>query len=168
MKKRLAFLVPLCYNNQAPSDTGCRNGAQKNMGAFPSGQRGQTVNLLLNASVVRIHQLPPKGCDKNVVIAFFLCYIAENWHPRQPIFKARFTVLSNHFQAVGPFLFAGLTACLLPYGLIFNFFQENFRFFLLFSECFQFSRSQFPVGCGNFSLFRQFSVCFQVFHFTPI
>ena len=35
-------------------------GAQKNMGAFPSGQWGQTVNLLLNASVVRIHQLPPK------------------------------------------------------------------------------------------------------------
>ena len=31
-----------------------------NMGAFPSGQWGQTVNLLLNASVVRIHQLPPK------------------------------------------------------------------------------------------------------------
>ena len=34
--------------------------AQMNMGAFPSGQWGQTVNLLLNASVVRIHQLPPK------------------------------------------------------------------------------------------------------------
>ncbi len=26
---------------------------------FPSGQRGQTVNLLLVASVVRIHPLPP-------------------------------------------------------------------------------------------------------------
>ena len=30
-----------------------------NMGEFPSGQRGQTVNLLLIASVVRIHPLPP-------------------------------------------------------------------------------------------------------------
>ena len=29
------------------------------MGEFPSGQRGQTVNLLLLASVVRIHLLPP-------------------------------------------------------------------------------------------------------------
>ena len=29
------------------------------MGEFPSGQRGQTVNLLLSASVVRIHPLPP-------------------------------------------------------------------------------------------------------------
>ena len=29
------------------------------MGEFPSGQRGQTVNLLLSASVVRIHLLPP-------------------------------------------------------------------------------------------------------------
>ena len=31
-----------------------------NMGRFPSGQRGQTVNLLLIASVVRIHPLPPE------------------------------------------------------------------------------------------------------------
>ena len=30
------------------------------MGEFPSGQRGQTVNLLLSASMVRIHLLPPK------------------------------------------------------------------------------------------------------------
>ena len=30
-----------------------------NMGEFPSGQRGQTVNLLLLASVVRIHPPPP-------------------------------------------------------------------------------------------------------------
>ena len=31
-----------------------------NMGVFPSGQRGQTVNLLRFASVVRIHPLPPE------------------------------------------------------------------------------------------------------------
>jgi hypothetical protein len=43
-----------------------------NMGAFPSGQWGQTVNLLLNASVVRIHQLPPKSCGKNVPQLFLL------------------------------------------------------------------------------------------------
>ena len=30
------------------------------MGVFPSGQWGQTVNLLLSASVVRIHPRPPK------------------------------------------------------------------------------------------------------------
>ncbi len=29
------------------------------MGVFPSGQRGQTVNLLSSTSVVRIHPLPP-------------------------------------------------------------------------------------------------------------
>ena len=33
------------------------------MGAFPSGQRGQTVNLLSTTSVVRIHPLPPKNGD---------------------------------------------------------------------------------------------------------
>ncbi len=31
-----------------------------NMGDFPSGQRGQTVNLLASPSVVRIHHLPPE------------------------------------------------------------------------------------------------------------
>ena len=31
------------------------------MGEFPSGQRGQTVNLLRIASVVRIHLPPPKN-----------------------------------------------------------------------------------------------------------
>ena len=31
-----------------------------NMGEFPSGQRGQTVNLLSVTSVVRIHLPPPK------------------------------------------------------------------------------------------------------------
>ena len=30
------------------------------MGEFPSGQRGQTVNLLSSTSVVRIHPLPPE------------------------------------------------------------------------------------------------------------
>ena len=34
--------------------------AKLNMGVFPSGQRGQTVNLLSSTSVVRIHPLPPK------------------------------------------------------------------------------------------------------------
>ena len=73
-----------------------------NMGAFPSGQWGQTVNLLLNASVVRIHQLPPKDCDEKDVTVFFLCCIVENQRFRQPIFEHGFTVLSNHFWAVCP------------------------------------------------------------------
>ena len=34
--------------------------AKMNMGEFPSGQRGQTVNLLAMPSVVRIHLPPPK------------------------------------------------------------------------------------------------------------
>ena len=38
------------------------------MGEFPSGQRGQTVNLLLIASVVRIHLPPPNARNPN----FFL------------------------------------------------------------------------------------------------
>ena len=37
--------------------------AKMNMGVFPSGQWGQTVNLLLSASVVRIHPRPPKNLN---------------------------------------------------------------------------------------------------------
>jgi hypothetical protein len=73
------------------------------MGAFPSGQWGQTVNLLLNASVVRIHQLPPKACDKKDVTGFFLCCIVENWRFRQLIFELLFIKMSSGFQTVGHF-----------------------------------------------------------------
>ena len=37
-----------------------------NMGDFPSGQRGQTVNLLSLTSVVRIHHPPP---TKNALLS---------------------------------------------------------------------------------------------------
>ena len=100
----------------------------------PAGQKCPSGAFLGRG--LRIHQLPPKGCDKDVVTAFFLCCIAENRHPCRPIFKARFTVLYNRFRTVGLFCLRILTACPLLYGLIFNFFQEKFRFFLLFSECF--------------------------------
>jgi hypothetical protein len=79
LKKRLAFPVPLCYNNQALSDTECRDGTKKNMGAFPSGQWGQTVNLLLNASVVRIHQLPPTKRYLIMGIAFVFVFIFRGY-----------------------------------------------------------------------------------------
>ena len=40
------------------------------MGAFPSGQRGQTVNLLSTTSVVRIHPLPPNEIHRQVCLIF--------------------------------------------------------------------------------------------------
>ena len=50
-------------------------------GEFPSGQRGQTVNLLSLTSVVRIHLPPPKSNNPNIVIngdAFgFLIFISN-------------------------------------------------------------------------------------------
>ena len=46
-----------------------------NMGRFPSGQRGQTVNLLLIASVVRIHPSPPwKKTSSDVFFQLYLPY----------------------------------------------------------------------------------------------
>ena len=42
-----------------------------NMGEFPSGQRGQTVNLLASLSVVRIHLPPPRKKPIAYAIGFF-------------------------------------------------------------------------------------------------
>ena len=42
------------------------------MGVFPSGQRGQTVNLLSLTSVVRIHPLPPDYVPDFTVRHIFL------------------------------------------------------------------------------------------------
>ena len=49
------------------------------MGEFPSGQRGQTVNLLRLASMVRIHPLPPNKTDyfDRIVGLFFLSKTVE-------------------------------------------------------------------------------------------
>ena len=46
-----------------------------NMGVFPSGQWGQTVNLLLSASVVRIHPRPPRTPVSNGYRSF--CFICQ-------------------------------------------------------------------------------------------
>ena len=44
------------------------------MGVFPSGQWGQTVNLLLSASVVRIHPRPPRTPVSNGYRSFCFIY----------------------------------------------------------------------------------------------
>ena len=79
-----------------------------NMGAFPSGQWGQTVNLLLNASVVRIHQLPPKR-DTCKGVSFFVLYnfyggIAGGFEQPGP----RVTRPAGQKQSCGLFLGRGL------------------------------------------------------------
>ena len=44
------------------------------MGDFPSGQRGQTVNLLAMPSVVRIHHPPPKQKPSPNGLGFLFCF----------------------------------------------------------------------------------------------
>ena len=62
-------------SNPSTSSTAFQS-VKVNMGVFPSGQRGQTVNLLLYASVVRIHHLPPSlSCV--TVIVFLLNFMIE-------------------------------------------------------------------------------------------
>ena len=49
----------LICNQQVAGSSPITSSIKFNMGEFPSGQRGQTVNLLRFASVVRIHLPPP-------------------------------------------------------------------------------------------------------------
>ena len=53
------------------------------MGDFPSGQRGQTVNLLAMPSVVRIHHPPPKSRLQKRS-AFYFCAFHYS-PPRKPL-----------------------------------------------------------------------------------
>ena len=50
----------LICNQQVGGSSPSTSSIKFNMGDFPSGQRGQTVNLLASPSVVRIHHLPPE------------------------------------------------------------------------------------------------------------
>ena len=78
------------------------------MEEFPSGQRGQTVNLLRFASVVRIHPPPPHGRKVRFAAMFF--YPQDKKHavrrlsvilfdPHLPSILLFFDPKSAYFQA---------------------------------------------------------------------
>ena len=98
-------------------------------------------------------------------MGFFLCCIVQKQQNRRAIFEAHFIEMSNRFKAVGLFCRALWGESSLPCRPILQFFSENFNFFLLFSECFQFPRSQFPVGCGDFLFFPAVFILFSSFPF---
>ena len=80
----VAQLVEQLICNQQVGGSSPSTGSTKqlNMGEFPSGQRGQTVNLLRFASMVQIHSLPPK-----------------NEHPCGALFFGVTGVLADHCQS---------------------------------------------------------------------
>ena len=67
------LVVQLICNQQVggSSPSTSSNPLEFNMGEFPSGQRGQTVNLLSVTSVVRIHPRPPKNLNMKMFGYFF-------------------------------------------------------------------------------------------------
>ena len=69
--------------------------AEMNKGVFPSGQWGQTVNLLLNASVVRIHPRPPDPACENKQGFLFACRLFRRETPGGGTGGALFTQLQN-------------------------------------------------------------------------
>ena len=135
-----------------------------NMGAFPSGQWGQTVNLLLNASVVRIHQLPPKSCGNIFATAFFLCCNAKKWPISSrfldavlqccPTILGRFPQLDAHFSC--RFLEFGRGGG--------NFFEKKQNKSCCFQNVFNFPAANFLLAAG---IFRFFSTVFSLFSSFP-
>ena len=78
------------------------------MGEFPSGQRGQTVNLLSTTSLVRI-QLPPP--TKTTAIAVVFCFGGGS------VFGSGFALLLNQIaellsQSTGSFICRQAEVCL--------------------------------------------------------
>ena len=49
-----------------------------------------------------------------------------------------------------------------------NFFEKKQNKSCCFQNVFNFPAANLPLAAGTFCFFRQFSVCFQVFHFIPI
>ena len=73
----------ICNQQVGGSNPSTSSNFIDNMGDFPSGQRGQTVNLLAMPSVVRIHHPPPKSRLQKRS-AFYFCafrYSPPRKHP---------------------------------------------------------------------------------------
>ena len=69
-----------------------------NMGVFPSGQRGQTVNLLAPPSVVRIHPLPPNKRDLRKQV-FFVCVCVRRTQHHFATLVANFISVSTELHS---------------------------------------------------------------------
>ena len=61
----------ICNQQVGGSNPSTSSNFIQDMGDFPSGQRGQTVNLLAMPSVVRIHHPPPKSTKLARVLSIF-------------------------------------------------------------------------------------------------
>ncbi len=73
----------ICNQQVGGSNPSTSSNFIDNMGDFPSGQRGQTVNLLAMPSVVRIHHPPPKSRLQKRS-AFYFCAFHYS-PPRKPL-----------------------------------------------------------------------------------
>ena len=81
---------------------------QLNTEEFPSGQRGQTVNLLRFASVVRIHPPPPRRSKLHIACSDFF-QKSERAHSAAPPLQPRPAALGSRLAAAfgGFFAFSG-------------------------------------------------------------
>ena len=70
------------------------------MGEFPSGQRGQTVNLLSLTSVVRTHPLPPKIRTRKCA-DFYLLPVTFSLFAKTYLRTDFWKVISNSEERIG-------------------------------------------------------------------
>ena len=75
-----------------------------------------------------------------------------------PAIFGRFAHLDAHFSCRFPEFGRGVG----------NFFEKQQNKSCCFQNVFNFPAANFLLAAGIFRFFRQFSVCFQVFHFIPI
>ncbi len=80
-----------CLLNFPSPSTGFKN-RQLNTGEFPSGQRGQTVNLLRIASMVRIRPPPPQKTTILRIVVFCGIGIWEGGFERRLLASARWAL----------------------------------------------------------------------------
>ena len=76
--------------------------------------------------------------------------------------------MSNHFKSAGLFCWAAWCAFSRPCRPVLQFFSGIFNFFLLFSESFQFPRSQLAAGFFVFCSCRQNGNCTHFHSFPPL
>ena len=102
-------LTKSTFHAKISKSSGLTDVQEVNMGVFPSGQWGQTVNLLLSASVVRIHPRPPRKRLCRNTQAFFLCNPAAAIDAGVFEPKNRGTPHAGHASVFLMFLFCYLT-----------------------------------------------------------
>ena len=126
-------------------------------------------SLRIRRSGVRVPSGAPKACDIKNVIGFFSLLHRTKSAKSMTDFQSAFYRDVQPFSGGWTFLLGSLGQVSPPPAARFCSFSAKIpTFFCCFQNVFNFPAANFLLAAGIFCFFRQFSVCFQVFHFIPI